>query len=188
MIRPCPWNHHKYPQLADTMMCSKKTNDHGFGNELEAKYWLRLKFSFPPEASRPVHALSILNGRVPGSAIPLLYNMLCSANANIKAPLCSACRVEVRLWPQPSPRGGCSWWPLWGWWGRWESPAHFIVRALASTYSIGSSGLKGRDLCPMRNCLNGQTETEISESVRRKTFTLLSKLVWGATGGSLGWA
>ena len=91
MIRPCPWNHHTYPQLADTMMCSKKTNDHGFGNELEAKYWLRLKFSFPPEASRPVHALSILNGRVPGSAIPLLYNMLCSANANIKAPLCSAC-------------------------------------------------------------------------------------------------
>ena len=105
MTRPCPWNHHTYPQSVDTMMCSKKTNDHGFGNELEAKYWLRLKFSFPPEASRPVHALSILNGRVPGSAIPLLYNMLCSANANIKAPLCSACRVEVRLWPQPSPRG-----------------------------------------------------------------------------------
>ena len=100
---------HTYPQLADTMMCSKKTNDHGFGNELEAKYWLRLKFSFPPEASRPVHALSILNGRVPGSAIPLLYNMLCSANANIKAPLCSACSRGKIVTTTKPPGGVCSW-------------------------------------------------------------------------------
>ena len=70
-------------QLKNNQTCpnrevySKQINEHRFCNELEAQYWLGLKFSFPPEGLlRLVHALSILNGRLPGSPIPLLYNIL----------------------------------------------------------------------------------------------------------------
>ena len=127
-----------------------------------------------------MHALSILNGRVPGSAIPLLYNILCYSgllcSALTRLPLCSTCPPDKAVTTTSS-------WVVTTM-GGWESPAHFIVQPLASTYSIGSSGLKGRDLCPMRNCLNGQTETEISESAGRKLLLCFPSSF--EAGGQLG--
>ena len=96
-----PQNNQTCPHLSSKDLNSKQTNEQRFGNELEAKYWLGLKFWFPPEG------LCLLgrwrttlwqSSMVASQALPFHYYTIFSPTLLlcyplIKALLCSGCSL-----------------------------------------------------------------------------------------------
>ena len=95
-----PQNNQTCPHLSSKDLNSKQTNEHRFGNELEAKYWLGLKFWFPPEGLCLLgrwRTTLCQSSMVASQALPFHYYTIFSpallCYPLIKALLCSGCSL-----------------------------------------------------------------------------------------------